>query len=191
MSLQDKLIHQVVIAQLTNSVMMNKEIMNVKNVLTNVKFVLKNLKLVLFVLKTELMLHLVLVLQVSSMNQKTLNVLDVLKNVKLVPLVVLVSLVTTQDSMLQTVTAQWVNSKFVVLNLKSDVMLNVQIHNVTTVLPNVLVVLKMLITVILVLVTELTNQIVFAQMDIMIPVLLSVHNVMLLVSLVNSTKDVV
>jgi len=171
--------------------MMNKEIMNVKNVLTNVKFVLKNLKLVLFVLKTELMLHLVLVLQVSSMNQKMLNVLDVLKNVKLVPLVVLVSLVTTQDSMLQTVTAQWVNSKFVVLNLKSDVMLNVQIHNVTTVLTNVLVVLKMVKTVILVLVTELTNQIVFAQMDIMIPVLLSVHNVMLLVSLVNSTKDVV
>jgi hypothetical protein len=55
----------------------------------------------------------------------------------------------------------------------------------------VLAVLKMVKTVILVLVTELTNQIVFAQMDIMIPVLLSVHNVMLLVSLVNSTKDVV
>jgi hypothetical protein len=168
--------------------------MNVKNVLTNVKFVLKNLKLVLFVLLKELMLQLVLVLQVSSMNQKILNVLDVLKNVKLVPLVVLVSLVTTQDSMPQNVTAQWVNSKFVVLKVSiliSHVMLNVQIHNVTIVLTNVLVVLNLLKTVILVLVTELTNQIVFAQMDIMIPVLLSVHNVILLVSLVNSTKDVV
>jgi hypothetical protein len=174
--------------------MMNKVIMNVKNVLTNVKFVLKNLKLVLFVLLKELMLQLVLVLQVSSMNQKILNVLDVLKNVKLVPLVVLVSLVTTQDSMPQNVTAQWVNSKFVVLKVSiliSHVMLNVQIHNVTIVLTNVLVVLNLLKTVILVLVTELTNQIVFAQMDIMIPVLLSVHNVILLVSLVNSTKDVV
>lgn len=71
-------------------------------------------------------------------------------------------------------------------------MLNVQIHNVTLVHTNVLVVLNLLITVsLLVLVTEPTNQIVFAQVVIMIPVLLSVHNVMLLVSLVNSTKDVV
>jgi hypothetical protein len=51
--------------------------------------------------------------------------------------------------------------------------------------------MDLLITVSLVLVTEPTNQIVFAQVVIMIPVLLSAHNVMLLVSLVNSTKDVV
>jgi hypothetical protein len=70
-------------------------------------------------------------------------------------------------------------------------MLNVQIHNVTLVHTNVLLVMDLLITVSLVLVTEPTNQIVFAQVVIMIPVLLSVHNVMLLVSLVNSTKDVV
>jgi hypothetical protein len=165
--------------------------MNVKSVLINVLPVKKNLKHVLFVLKTELMLQVALVHQVTSMNQKTPCVPDVLKNAKPVLPVEPVSLVTTQDSMLQTVTAQWVNSKFVVLNLKSDVMLNVQIHNVTTVLTNVLAVLKMVKTVIVVLVTELTNQIVFAQKVIMITVLPSVQLVTTLVSLVNSTKDVV
>lgn len=143
-------------------------------------------------LKTELMLQVALVHQVTSMNQKTPCVPDVLKNVKPVLPVEPVSLVTTQDSMLHTVIAQPVNSKFVELKLKSDVMLNVQIHNVTNVTINVPLVKVLMITVLhIVLVTELTNQIVFAQKVIMITVLPSVQLVTTLVFLVNSTKDVV
>lgn len=138
------------------------------------------------------MLQVALVHQVTSMNQKTPCVPDVLKNVKPVLPVEPVSLVTTQDSMLHTVIAQPVNSKFVELKLKSDVMLNVQIHNVTIVTINVPLVKVLMITVLhIVLVTELTNQIVFAQKVIMITVLPSVQLVTTLVLLVNSTKDVV
>jgi len=138
------------------------------------------------------MLQVALVHQVTSMNQKTPCVPDVLKNVKPVLPVEPVSLVTTQDSMLHTVIAQPVNSKFVELKLKSDVMLNVQIHNVTIVTINVPLVKVLMITVLhIVLVTELTNQIVFAQKVIMITVLPSVQLVTTLVFLVNSTKDVV
>jgi hypothetical protein len=183
---------QIVTVQPEPSIIPIMVIMNVNTVLINVPPVPKNLKLVLLVLKTELMLQVALVHQVSSMNQKTPSVPDVLKNVKPVPLAVLVSLVTTQDSMLHTVIAQPVNSKFVELNLKSDVMLNVQIHNVTNVIINVPLVKVLMITVLhIVLVTELTNQIVFAQKVIMMPVLPSVHLVTVLVLLVNSTKDVV
>jgi hypothetical protein len=183
---------QIVTVQPEPSIIPIMVIMNVNTVLINVPPVPKNLKLVLLVLKTELMLQVALVHQVSSMNQKTPSVPDVLKNVKPVPLAVLVSLVTTQDSMLHTVIAQPVNSKFVELNLKSDVMLNVQIHNVTNVTINVPLVKVLMITVLhIVLVTELTNQIVFAQKVIMMPVLPSVHLVTVLVLLVNSTKDVV
>jgi hypothetical protein len=135
-----ELVLQIVAVQKEPSVTMILVNMNVNTVLTNVLPVKKNLKLVSFVPVTESIHQIVPVHQVTSTNQKMPPVPDVPKNVKHVPTVDHVPLVMLQESMLHTVTVQPVNSKFAVLKVKSPVILNVQILNVTIVTTNVILV---------------------------------------------------
>jgi hypothetical protein len=159
---QELMLH-IVDAHPENSVMKIKVNMNANTVHTNVTPVKKKPKPVSFVLKTELMLQTVLVHQVISMNQKIPSVPDVPKNVKNVPTVDHVPPVMLQESMLHTVTAHLVNSKFVELKVKFPVILNAQTHNVTIVTINVSLVPMLLMLVILVPVTESLKPVVDAQ----------------------------